>query len=401
MGDEMHRPVRSERSEPEYSQEFLAFGQPQILEAEVEEVVACLRSGWLGTGPRVAQFEQDFARFKGVGRAAAVASCSAALHLSLLALRLEPEDEVITSPMTFCGTVNAVIHAGARPVLADIDPVTMNLDPRQVEARITSRTRAILPVHFAGRPCDMKALGEIASAHDLRVVEDCAHAVEAECLGRSVGTLGDFGCFSFYATKNVTTGEGGMIVARVEVDLEGIRALALHGLSRDAWSRFGDYGYRHYHALAVGFKYNMTDVQAAIGIHQLRRVEANWRRRRTIWSRYVEGLGRLPLGLPAAEEPSTRHAHHLYSVLVDECRTGIARDAFAEALHDLGIGVGVHYLSVPEHPIYQTRFGWRPEDYPVAMRIGRQTVSLPLGPGLTDADVERVIRAVHRALRMP
>jgi dTDP-4-amino-4,6-dideoxygalactose transaminase len=381
-------------------QEFLVFGQPQILEEEIEEVVACLRSGWIGTGPRVARFEQDFAAFKGVEHAAAVASCSAALHLSILALGVQPGDQVITSSLTFCSTVNSIIHAGGLPVLADVDPQTMNLDPRSVEERITNRTRAIVPVHFAGRPCDMDALGDIASRHGLRIVEDCAHAIEAEYHGKASGTIGDFGCFSFYATKNVTSGEGGMVIARSNQDLDHVKTLALHGMSTDAWRRFQDTGYKHYYAVDVGFKYNMMDLEASIGIHQLRRLAANWQRRQAIWSRYLEAFQSVPIGLPAARDRATRHAYHLFTIMIEQRQAGITRDDFLEAMTRLGIGVGVHYLSVPEHPVYRERFGWKPEDWPKAQRIGRQTVSLPLSPKLTDRDVERVIRAVRKTLRL-
>ena len=382
----------------ENDREFLVFGQPQILEDEIEEVVACLRSGWIGTGPRVARFEQDFAAFKGVERAVAVGSCSAAIHLSV-GICIEPGDEVITSALTFCSTVNSIIHAGGRPVLADIDPGTMNLDSRDVEARITSRTRALVPVHFGGRPCDMDALLALAGRHGLRVIEDCAHAIEAEYHGVGTGRIGDFGCFSFYATKNLTTGEGGMVLARRPQDLDRIRTLALHGLSTDAWSRFQDTGQKHSYAIQVGYKYNMTDLQAAIGIHQLRRIERNRRRRTEIWSRYQDAFQDLPADLPAAPGPDTRHAAHLYTLLIDESRAGIGRDDFLDAMKRLAIGVGVHYLSIAEHPIYRELFGWEPETWPEAYRVGRRTVSLPLSPKLTDADVERVIRAVRKTLR--
>jgi dTDP-4-amino-4,6-dideoxygalactose transaminase len=379
-------------------EDFLVFGAPAIEEAEIEEVMATMRSGWLGTGPRVARFEQAFAEYKGVPSAAAVNSCTAALHLALLALDLAPGDEVITTALTFCATVNAIVHAGAKPVLADVDPATMNLDPVDVRRRITPRTRALVPVHFAGRPCDMNALQEIASQHRLRMVEDCAHAIETEYLGRKAGTFGDFGCFSFYVTKNVATGEGGMLLARREEDLARAKVLGLHGMSKDAWKRFGDEGYKHYQVVDAGFKYNMMDLQAAIGIHQLERVEANWRRREAIWKRYDESLRGLPLGLPARAEPGTRHAHHLYTVLVDERAAGIGRDAFLDAMTAHNIGVGVHYLAIPEHPYYRETFGWRPEDYPNALRIGRQTVSIPLSPKLSEKDVADVVAAVTRTL---
>jgi dTDP-4-amino-4,6-dideoxygalactose transaminase len=300
--------------------------------------------------------------------------------------------------LTFCSTVNAISHAGAQPVLADVDPVTMNVDPREIEVRITARTRAIIPVHLAGRPCDMEAVGLLAARHGLRVIEDCAHAIEAESAGRPAGTFGDFGCFSFYATKNVTTAEGGMVLARRPEELETIRMLASNGLGKDAWRRFEQNGYEPYSAVGLGFKFNMTDLQAAIGIHQLRRVMDNWRRRQAIWSRYLDALAGFPLILPGSAAPGMRHACHLFTVLIDESLAGITRDEFVTRMTGAGIGVGVHYLSLPEHPAYRERFGWRPEDWPVAMRLGRQTVSLPLGPGLTDHDVERVVGAAGRAL---
>ena len=374
---------------------FLTFGAPLIGEAEIDEVVDSLRSGWLGTGPKVARFERDFAAYKGVEQAVAVNSCTAALHLSLLAAGLAPGDEVITTPLTFCATVNAILHAGATPVLADVDPVTFNLDPAAVAACITPRTRAVLPVHFAGRPCDMGALMALAEHHDLRVIEDCAHAIESRYDGRPVGTIGDFGCFSFYVTKNVVTGEGGMILTRRAEDAARLKTLALHGMSHDAWRRFSDSGYRHYQVVECGFKYNMMDLQAAIGLHQLARVEASWQRRRAIWARYQAAFADLPVIRPAEPDPQARHAHHLYTLLIDEGRCGRTRDSFLEYMTAQRIGVGVHYLSLPEHPYYQDRLGWRPEDTPEAMRIGRQTVSLPLSPALTDADVDDVIQAVR------
>lgn len=380
---------------------FLVFGAPQIEEAEIEEVVACLRSGWLGTGPRVAQFESDFAAFRAVSPAqvAAVNSCTAALHISMLAADIEPGAEVITTPLTFCATVNAILHAGLQPVLADVDAQTQNIDPDAIEAAITPRTRAILPVHFAGRPCDMDAIMAIARKHNLIVIEDCAHAVEAAYRGRPVGTFGEFGCFSFYVTKNVVTGEGGMIVGRSEEQVARARILALHGMSKDAWHRFGDSGYKHYQVVECGFKYNMMDIQAALGLHQLARVERNWKRRDAIWRWYDEAFDGLPITLPAAPSVDTRHGRHLYTVMIEPGRCGITRDNFLEAMTAAGIGMGVHYLSIPEHPYYQQRFGWSPEHWPHAMKLGRETVSLPLSPGMSDQDIERLIDTVRRTLR--
>ncbi len=383
-----------------FPEPFLVFGAPRIGEEEIAEVEACLRSGWLGTGPRVARFEREFAAYRRVqaSQVAAVNSCTAALHVSMVAAGIEPGAEVITTPLTFCATVNAILHAGLTPVLADVDPVTQNIDPAAIEAAITPRTRAILPVHFAGRPCAMDRIMAIAKKYDLLVIEDCAHAIESEFHGQAAGTFGDFGCYSFYVTKNVVTGEGGMILGRSEEHIARARMLALHGMSKDAWHRFGDQGYKHYQVLECGFKYNMMDLQAAIGIHQLARVESNWLLRRAIWQRYDEALAGLPLGLPAPAEEGTRHGHHLYTAIIDEATSGIRRDDFLDAMNAQRIGAGVHYLSIPEHPYYQQRFGWRPEQWPHAMRLGRQTVSLPLSPAMDEDAADRVIRAVQRII---
>lgn len=380
---------------------FLVFGAPCIEEPEIAEMEACLRSGWLGTGPRVARFERDFAHYQRLDpqQVAAVNSCTAALHVSMIAAELEPGSEVITTPLTFCATVNAIIHAGLTPVLADIDPHTLNIDPAAIEAAITPRTRAIVPVHIAGRPCAMDRIMAIAEKHGLVVIEDCAHAIETEFHGRKAGSFGDFGCFSFYVTKNVVTGEGGMVVGRDEAHIARARVLALHGMSKDAWHRFGDAGYRHYQVVEAGFKYNMMDIQAALGLHQLRAVERHWQRRRRLWQHYQQRLADLPLQRPLEPAADTRHAYHLYTVQVDASRCGISRDAFLDGMNRAGIGTGVHYLSIPEHPYYQRRYGWRPEQWPHAMRVGRQTVSLPLSPALDEAALARVTEAVTRLLR--
>ncbi len=378
---------------------FLVFGSPRLGDEEIQEVVASMKSGWLGTGPKVARFENEFKAYRGAAHAQAVNSCTAALHLSLLAAGLKPGDEVITTALTFCATVNAIIHSGATPVLVDVDPATMNMDPERVRAKITSKTKAIVPVHFAGRPCDMDALCGLAEKHGLTIIEDCAHAIESEYKGRKTGTFGAFGCFSFYVTKNIVTGEGGMVLARDAAHAGRIKTLALHGMSQDAWKRFSDEGYKHYQVVEAGFKYNMMDLQAAIGIHQLARIEEFWLARKKVWAEYMSAFSRLPLGLPSPEEPGTRHAYHLFTVLVDEAKTGVSRDAFLSRMNGENVGVGVHYLSIPEHPYYQKTFGWKPEDYPHAMRIGRQTVSLPISAKLTEEDRRDVVAAVEKSLR--
>lgn len=376
--------------------DFIIFGAPLIEQEEIDEVNAVLKSGWLGTGPRVARFESEFAHYQSipVAHVAAVNSCTAALHVSMVAANLEPGSEVITTPLTFCATVNAIIHAGLTPVLADIDPVSHCISPTAIESVITPKTRAIIPVHFAGRACDMESIMAIAEKHKLVVIEDCAHAIETEYHGRKAGSFGEFGCFSFYATKNVVTGEGGMIQGSSEEMIARAKILALHGMSKDAWKRFSDTGYKHYQVVAAGYKYNMMDLQAALGIHQLARVNKNWDRRRLVWERYMAELSRLPIGLPAPVEANTKHAYHLFTIEVDRDNTGISRDAFLEKMTQRGIGVGVHYLSLPEHEFYKQSFGWQPEHYPHAARIGRSTVSLPLSPKLTETEVSKVIDAV-------
>lgn len=380
-------------------EKYLVFGQPLIEEPEIDEVVASLRSAWLGTGPKVAAFERLVAEYKGVKHAVAVNSCTAGLHLSCLAAGLRPGDEVITTAMTFCATVNAIIHAGATPVIADIDPQTLNIDPESVRRKITPRTRAIMPVHFAGRPCAMDALAAMADQHGLALIEDCAHAIETEHHGRKAGTFGRCGVLSFYSTKNVVTGEGGMVLTNDSDVAARIKMLALHGMSQDAWKRFSDDGYKHYDVVEVGFKYNMMDLQAAIGIHQIKRVDAYWQRRLHVWERYNQAFADLPVQRPAPLDAGSRHALHLYTLLIDPRQSPISRDRFITALHRQNIGTGVHYRAIPVHPVYRDRFGWRPEDYPHALAVGDATVSLPLSARLTDDDVDDVIAAVRGALK--
>jgi Predicted pyridoxal phosphate-dependent enzyme apparently involved in regulation of cell wall biogenesis len=274
----------------------------------------------------------------------------------------------------------------------------MNIDPDDIQRKITPRTRAIVPVHFAGRPCNMDAIMALAHKHNLTVIEDCAHAIETEYKGKKAGTFGDFGCLSFYVTKNIITGEGGMVLAKNEAAVSRIKTLALHGMSKDAWKRFSDEGYKHYQVVEAGFKYNMTDLQAAIGIQQIKRIEAYWQRRKQIWKRYVSAFHDLPLEVKDFDEPRCRHAYHLFTIFVSKELCGISRDRFLDEMTRNNIGIGVHYLSIPEHPFYQKKFGWKPEDVPHAMKIGRETVSLPLSAKLTDDDVDDVIRAVKKII---
>ncbi len=380
-------------------EEFLVFGKPLITDDEIEAVVDVLKSRWIGTGPKVAEFEELFAKYKNFPYAVAVNSCTAALHLSLIAAGIKSGDEVITTPLTFCATVNAIIHCGAMPVFVDVAPDTMNIDPCKIEEKITDRTKALLVVHFAGRPCRMDEICAIAEKHNLKIIEDCAHAIEAEYKGQKVGTFGDFGCFSFYVTKNITTAEGGMVLTGSEEDAAKIKMLALHGMSKDAWRRFSDAGFKHYYVVDSGYKYNMTDIAASIGIVQLKKID-KWRvHRERLWVLYNEELKGLPLKLPAdILSDEIKHSYHLYTVLIDEERAGITRDEFLNEMTKKKIGVGVHYLSIPEHPFYRNYCKTEPEDYPVAADIGRRTVSLPLSPAVSESDLDDVVSAVKDIL---
>lgn len=380
-------------------EDYLVFGQPLIEEAEIEEVAKSMRAAWLGTGPKVAEFERRVAAYKEAEHAVAVNSCTAGLHLSCLALGLETGDEVIVPAMTFCATVNAIVHAGGTPVLADVERDTFNIDPEQIRQKITPRTRAIMPVHFAGRACRMNEIVAIAREHDLKIIEDCAHAIETEFAGRKAGTIGDCGVLSFYSTKNIVTGEGGMVLTNDAAIASRIKRLALHGMSQDAWKRFSDDGYKHYEVVEIGFKYNMMDLQAAIGMHQIERVEDYYLRRLAIWETYDREFAGLPVETPAPMCGNSRHGLHLYTLLIDREKAGLTRDEFILALHQRKIGTGVHYRAIPEHPVYQERFGWKLDDFPNAQEIGDMTVSLPLSAKLTDSDVNDVISAVKDVLR--
>ncbi len=377
---------------------YLVFGSPDIHEEEIRELEETLRSGWLGTGPRVAAFEEAFRDYVGAGHAMALGSCTAALHLSMIAVGVRPGDEVITCPMTFASTANVVIHLGATPVFADCDRETLCIDPVQVRTRITPRTRALLPIHFAGRPAAMDRLLALADEHRLRLVGDAAHAIETRHGGRMVGQLGDCSAFSFYVTKNVVTGEGGMVTTNDPEIADWIKVAGLHGLSRDAWKRFSDEGYRHYEVVFPGYKYNMTDMQAALGLHQLARVEANLNRREAIWERYRQAFADLPLRVPPEPAAGERHARHLFIVLLDLEAMTMDRDQVLSALHAEGIGTGVHYRPVHLHPYYRERFGFRAGDFPNAEWVGARTLSLPFSTKLTDDDVQDVIRAVRKVM---
>ena len=378
---------------------FVALARPAIGPEEIAEVVAALESGWLTTGPRVAAFEQAFARYVGAPYALGLNSCTAALHLSLLAAGIGGGDEVITTPLTFCATANAIIHTGATPVFADVDPVTRNLDPDAVEAAITPRTRGIIVVHLGGHPADMRRFRALADLHDLTLIEDAAHAVEAQSNAGKVGAVADFSCFSFYSTKNLTTGEGGMVTTADATADAFMRTAGLHGLSRNGWNRYARGGSPHYEVLLAGFKYNMMDLQAALGLRQLARLEDMHARRAQIVAEYDRSLAGLPLLLPAAVESNERHGHHLYAVLVDPALAGRSRDHVQAALAEAGIGTSIHFRALHLHRFYAERLGLARGQFPEAERLSDLLLSLPLSASLSDADVARVVAAVTDVLR--
>jgi dTDP-4-amino-4,6-dideoxygalactose transaminase len=366
------------------------FSPPALGPEESAEVMATLESGWLSTGPRVRRFEQAFAEYVGAAHAVALNSCTAGLHLALLAAGVGPGDEVVTTPLTFCATANVIIHAGATPVFADVDPHTGNIDPAAVARAMTPRTRAVIPVHYAGLPADVDAIQHLTAPRGIAMIEDAAHCIEGIASGRKVGTIGDFTCFSFYATKNVTTGEGGMVTTASAEAADRIRIASLHGMSRAAWSRHQNTRPSRYDVVMPGFKYNMLDLQAAIGLHQLARVGRNHARRAEIACAYDHAFSDLPIARFAPPGPGSVHAHHLYTVLIDEA-TGHTRDAIADALADAGVASSVHFQAVHLHSYYRDRFGFTRGTFPAAERIADTVLSLPMSPALTDAQVDQVI----------
>ncbi len=375
---------------------FLVFGKPRIENDEIAEVVDSLRSGWLSAGPKVVRFEQAFADYMQAQHAVAMNSCTAGLFLSLVAAGVDRGAEVITTPLTYAATANVIVHRYAKPVFVDVDRETMNIDAAQIEKKITKRTKAIMPVHFAGRPCNMDSILKIARKHKLMVIQDAAHALETVYHEKKIGTLGDLTAFSFYATKNLTTGEGGMVTTANKRWAELIQVLASQGMTRGAWRRYSDKGYKRYQIVMPGFKFNMMDLQAGMGIRQLPKIEKYLKIREKIWKAYDEGLKGLPVTTPAPAEPNTRHARHLYTILLDLKALRINRDQFQHELFKLNIGTGIHFISVHLQPYYRKTYGFKPQDFPNAHYISERTLSLPLSAALTTKDVDDVLWAVRK-----
>lgn len=378
-------------------QPFIPFNKPEIDDAEIDEVVDTLRSGWLTTGVRTAQFEREFCQYTGARHALAVNSCTAALHLALAALGVGPGDEVITTPLTFCATVNVILHVGATPVLADIGP-DGNIDSLSIEARITPRTKAIIPVHFAGAPCDMNAIWSLAKKYSLFVIEDAAHAVGTHYDGQSIGSResrSDAVAFSFYATKNLTTGEGGMVTTSDELLLNRMKVLALHGISKDAWNRYHEEGNWYYEVVDNGFKYNLSDIQSAIGIHQLRKLERFIDRRARQAAFYQQAFANLEqLELPA---PVTngRHSWHLYALRLNLELLNIDRSHFIVELRNRHIGASVHFIPIPLHPFFKRFANLAHNACPNCLKLYPRLVSLPLYPSMTDSELLYIANSVR------
>jgi dTDP-4-amino-4,6-dideoxygalactose transaminase len=380
---------------------FLPFGVPVIGQDEIDEVVATLRSGWIGTGPKTWRFETQIAEYVGAEHVVTASSCTAALHLALLAAGIGPGDEVLVPALTFAASANVVEHVGARPRFVDIDPVTLNMDPAALEAAFTPATRAVIPVHFGGLPCAMDEIGAICRERGAWVIEDAAHAIGAEYRGRMIGSISDFTCFSFYPNKNMTTGEGGAIATNHADRVEQLKVLRLHGLSADAWRRFASKRLILSEAVVPGYKYNMTDLQASLGIHQLRRLPEFMLRRERLADFYDEVIPD-EWGVRRQYRPivgtGNRHALHLYVLILDEDAFSASRNQIVEALLAENIGAAIHYRGVHVQPYYEREYGYRAEDFPVAASIGDRILTIPLSPGMSDADADSVVFGVRKVL---
>ncbi len=378
---------------------FLPFALPDIDELEIDQVVETIRSGWVTTGPKTHQFEREFAARVGAKYAVAVNSCTAAMHLALEAIGLQQDDEVITTPYTFAATAEVVRYPGAKPVFVDISPTDFNLDPNLIEAAITSRTRAIIPVHITGLSADLDPIYEIAAKYNLAVIEDAAHAFPSTYKGSPIGTSRRAGvssavCFSFYATKTITTGEGGMVCTDDKILAERCRVMALHGISKDAWKRYTAEGTWYYEIIAPGYKYNLTDIAAAMGLAQLSKADRMWRRRSEIARRYHGAFAAMPeLQIPTSKG-DYQHAWHLYLLRLNLDRLRVDRAEFIEALRQMNIGASVHFIPLHIHPYYRHTYGYEPADFPIAYQEFQRVISLPIYSRMSDQDVTDVVQAI-------
>ncbi len=386
-------------SNPKSVMHKVPFHMPYITEDEISEVVDSLRSGWITMGPKTIEFENRFASYTGSSHAVSMNSCTACLHLALKAIGIKEGDEVIVPVITFSSTAGVLHYFGAKPVFVDVDPGTLNLDASNIERNLTGKTKAIIPVHYAGQPCDMDVIVDIAKNKSLFVIEDAAHALPAHYKGRKVGTIGDITCFSFYATKTLSTGEGGMVTTENGEWAERLRILRLHGISKDAWKRYAGEGSWYYEVLEPGYKYNMTDVQAALGIAQLRKLDWMWMRRREISRAYSHAFSSIEELLPLETMPDRESAHHLYPIFLRLEAMRIDRNRFIDEMKARGIGTSVHFIPLYRHPFYRKTGGYKLEDFPLAEWAYERMVSLPIYPGMSDEDIFAVSEAVDDIIR--
>lgn len=378
----------------------IPFHKPYITEEEISEVVDSLRSGWLTMGPKTLRFEEEFNQYIGSKYSVAVNSCTAALHLALKAINLKPEDEVIIPTMTFTATGEVICYFNAKPVIVDVDKDTHNIDISAIERAITPKTKAIIPVHYAGQPCDMDEIRQIADSYKLIVIEDAAHSLPAWYNDKKIGTIGDITCFSFYATKTLATGEGGMVTTENDGWAERIRILRLHGISKDAWKRYSNEGSWYYEVVEAGYKYNMTDIQAALGLSQLKKVEWMWERRKEIAQRYIEAFKDLESVILPHIKPYRESAWHLYVIKLNLELLTIDRAGFIEELKTRGIGTSVHFIPLHRHPFYRDVVGYKAEDFPVSEWLYERMISLPIYPGMTDEELNYVVENIYNLCKI-
>jgi perosamine synthetase len=371
------------------------FHRAAVGEEEAQAVSEVIRSGWMTMGPKTFEFEKEFAKYVGASHAIAVSTGTAALHLALEAAGVGPGDEVLLPTTTFTATAEAVTYLGARPVLVDIDPETMNLDPEDAARRVTPKTKAVIPVHLGGQPCQMDEIAELAGANNLRIVEDAAHALPSEYRGQRIGRISEFTCFSFYATKTLTTGEGGMITTENPAAADRIRLMRLHGIERDAWKRYRSDGSWRYEVLEAGFKYNLTDFQSAMGLVQLRKCDKMREAREKIAQRYSEAFARLEELVIPEVIPDRRTSWHLYILRLRPARLSLDRDGFIRSLNEKGIGCSVHFIPLHLQPYYQRVLGYKAGDLPNAERQYNACLSLPIFPDMKDEEIEHVIQSVR------
>ena len=374
---------------------FITFGKPCYDKNDIKLVNEVLKSKWIGTGKKTLEFENNFSKYKNIKYSLALNSCTAALHLSLLSLNIKKGDEVITTPLTFCSTINTILHVGGIPVLADINENTLNIDPEQILKKVTKKTKAIIVVHFAGLSCDMDKILKISKKYSIKIIEDCAHAIETRYRNKQAGTFGDTGCFSFYSTKNITTSEGGMIITKKKAIAERVKNLRLHGLSRDAWKRYSMRGkYKSYDIFETGFKYNLTNINAALGINQLKKVEIFWKKRKKIWDFYNKSLIDLPIKLPPKIPKNYKHAYHLYTIVLDNKKTKKTREEITAFLQKKQIGIGIHYNAIQSFKFYKDKVKFKKNELKVSDSICKNIFSIPIYPDLKKSDQIYIVKKI-------